>query len=107
MAKKKTAQTTKKDSKKTAAAVVGDAEEAVSGKHLDTVLKEVTAGTEKLDLDEWIQVQCPYCGEVFDVHATSEEAGQSMIEDCGVCCRPISLHIKVEDEELTVSAFRA
>lgn len=107
MAKKKTAQTQKKAPKKSAPPLPADAEEAVSGKHLDTVLKEVTAGTEKLDLDEWIQVQCPYCGEVFDVHATSEEAGQSMIEDCEVCCRPISLHIKVEEEELVVSAFRA
>lgn len=107
MAKKKTAQTQKKAPEKSAPAVLGDAEEAVSSKNLDTVLKEVTAGTEKLDLDEWIQVQCPYCGEVFDIHATSEEAGQSMIEDCAVCCRPISLHIKVEEEELTVSAFRA
>ena len=91
MAKKKTAQapTSKKTAKKPAPPVLGDAEQAVSGKHLDTVLKEVTAGAEKLDLDEWIQVQCPYCGEVFDIHATSEEAGQSMIEDCSVCCRPI------------------
>ncbi|MBK6659713.1 MAG: CPXCG motif-containing cysteine-rich protein [Proteobacteria bacterium] len=27
------------------------------------------------------------------------EAGQDYIEDCEVCCRPISLHVEVDDDE--------
>lgn len=78
-----------------------------SDSRLESVLKEVTAEQEKTPIEDWVQVECPYCGEGFEVHVTSEDDGQTMDEDCRVCCRPISLHIHREEDELEVSAHRA
>ena len=39
-------------------------------------------------LDE-TTIHCPYCGEPNNVLLDPSEAGQSYIEDCQVCCRPI------------------
>ena len=76
-------------------------------KDLDTIHNEVTAAPEKQHMEEWVSVDCPYCGEGIDVHVTSEQDGQTMYEDCGVCCRPVSVHIQIEDEEFQVEAHRS
>lgn len=34
-------------------------------------------------------IHCPYCGEPNRVLLDPQETGQSYIEDCQVCCRPI------------------
>lgn len=35
-------------------------------------------------------IGCPYCGEVIDVLIDSSDLGQQYIEDCQVCCKPIT-----------------
>ena len=41
-------------------------------------------------------IECPYCGEQFNVEIDISAGDQETIEDCYVCCRPISFHIKVD-----------
>lgn len=41
-------------------------------------------------------IACPYCGESIEILIDASEASQSYIEDCQVCCRPISLHVEVD-----------
>jgi hypothetical protein len=49
-------------------------------------------------------VNCPYCGEMIAVLINPEEAGQHYIEDCQVCCRPITFSIRLDEEgEVMVS----
>ena len=36
-------------------------------------------------------INCPYCGEVITVLIDPEDSGQQYVEDCQVCCRPISI----------------
>jgi hypothetical protein len=38
-------------------------------------------------------VNCPYCGESITVLIDPGDAGDSYIEDCQVCCRPITFAI--------------
>ena len=38
-------------------------------------------------------VSCPYCGESIEVLIDHEEAGHQYIEDCQVCCKPITFSI--------------
>ncbi len=38
-------------------------------------------------------VSCPYCGELLEVLLDPEEAGQSYIEDCQLCCKPITFTV--------------
>ena len=47
-------------------------------------------------LDE-TTIHCPYCGEPNNVLLDPSEAGQSYIEDCQVCCRPI-VEVFTEDD---------
>ncbi len=43
-------------------------------------------------------VYCPYCAEPLEVLIDAEEVGQQYIEDCQVCCKPISFAITVDSE---------
>jgi hypothetical protein len=40
---------------------------------------------------------CPYCGERISVVLDLSIEGQSYVEDCAVCCRPIALSYRVDD----------
>ena len=42
------------------------------------------------------QVSCPYCGESIDILVDPSIPEQSYIEDCQVCCRPITINVKIE-----------
>ena len=86
---------------------IEDREEKRHAKVLETVLNQVTAQPEIEHVEEDLTVACPYCGEEFEVHVTSEEDGQTMYEDCEVCCRPISLHVHTEEGELQIEAYRS
>jgi hypothetical protein len=39
------------------------------------------------------EIACPHCGENFPVQIDTSQPEQSIIEDCAVCCRPVSLAI--------------
>lgn len=39
-------------------------------------------------------VSCPYCGEPIAVLIDPQEAGQQYIEDCQVCCQPITFNVR-------------
>ncbi|WP_106805139.1 MULTISPECIES: CPXCG motif-containing cysteine-rich protein [unclassified Pseudomonas] len=42
---------------------------------------------------------CPYCGEVVETTVDLSGGDQIYIEDCQVCCRPITFVLQVHDEE--------
>ena len=46
---------------------------------------------------------CPYCGESISILIDCSVEQQSYIEDCQVCCRPISLSVSCdENDEVTL-----
>ena len=50
------------------------------------------------------RVSCPYCGEYLQVVVEPEEVEQQYIEDCQVCCRPITFAISSDmDGEIVVA----
>ncbi|GAB5451490.1 MAG: CPXCG motif-containing cysteine-rich protein [Halioglobus sp.] len=52
------------------------------------------------------KVSCPYCGESIEILIDQEEVGEQYIEDCQVCCRPITLQVLLDVEgRLSVSAY--
>ena len=57
-----------------------------------------------LELTETI-IYCPYCGEPNRVLLDPGEAGQSYIEDCQVCCRPITFLLAMEGSTVTAQVF--
>jgi Cysteine-rich CPXCG len=49
-------------------------------------------------------VACPYCGEPIELVIDDSVPEQRYVEDCSVCCRPIEVHVIVdESSELRVS----
>ena len=42
-------------------------------------------------------IDCPYCGESIDILLDMSVPSQRYIEDCQVCCRPISLGVDVDE----------
>ncbi len=41
-------------------------------------------------------VECPYCGETISLALDTSAGSQRYIEDCHVCCRPITVDLGVD-----------
>ena len=41
---------------------------------------------------------CPYCGQTISMVLDTSVSGQTYVEDCEVCCQPIEVSYKVEEE---------
>ncbi|HEY9255010.1 MAG TPA: CPXCG motif-containing cysteine-rich protein [Stenotrophomonas sp.] len=50
------------------------------------------------DLQHFLDIQCPYCGEWIGIVVDASVDEQSYVEDCQVCCRPIQLDVRVDDD---------
>ena len=50
-----------------------------------------------MDLLQTHDISCPYCGEVIQVIVDCSIGEQDYIEDCQVCCRPINIHVSLEE----------
>jgi hypothetical protein len=46
-----------------------------------------------MNLEEDVEVVCPYCGAIFTMFVDTSAGGYATIEDCQVCCRPIELFV--------------
>jgi hypothetical protein len=51
-------------------------------------------------LETTAEVSCPYCGEMITLFLDLSVETQTYIEDCSVCCQPMSVSYSVEDGEL-------
>ncbi|MGA2177229.1 MAG: CPXCG motif-containing cysteine-rich protein [Verrucomicrobiota bacterium] len=45
-------------------------------------------------------VQCPFCGQRFDLAIETSQAEQQFIVDCEVCCRPLRVSVTCEAGEI-------
>ncbi|EIL92442.1 CPXCG motif-containing cysteine-rich protein [Rhodanobacter spathiphylli] len=43
-------------------------------------------------------IDCPYCGESIEILLDASISSQQYIEDCQVCCRPITLSVEVDED---------
>jgi macrodomain Ter protein organizer (MatP/YcbG family) len=50
---------------------------------------------------------CPYCGEPITVLIDTSCAEQSYIEDCEVCCQPMTVNVWIDESgEVSFSLHR-
>lgn len=47
---------------------------------------------------ESVRLRCPHCGERFETLADTSGGDADYVEDCPVCCRPIELHLRLDDD---------
>ncbi len=52
-------------------------------------------------------ILCPYCNERLDIVVDASVEQQEYIEDCQVCCRPITFRVRVTPEETNVEVLSA
>ena len=53
-----------------------------------------------------IVIDCPYCGEAIELLIDDSVGDQQYIEDCHVCCRPITITVAIDGAgELHVTAM--
>lgn len=53
-----------------------------------------------MNLEDDVIVACPQCGEPFAIQVDTESGSYETIEDCSVCCRPISVSIQCRPGEI-------
>ena len=51
-------------------------------------------------MEEFATVQCPFCGQSFDVGVDTTIADQRFTTDCEVCCRPFEITVECADGEI-------
>ncbi len=57
------------------------------------------------DPERFVDIACPYCGEWITLALDLTGGDQHYIEDCQVCCKPISVRVRWDEEgEAQVSA---
>ncbi len=78
--------------------------EAAELAKLQKIFKEVATPDDAIGL-RYVDVDCPHCGEDFEIAVDPQEEGQEMIQDCSVCCKPITFSVEVIDGDVSVSAF--
>ena len=44
--------------------------------------------------------QCPYCWETISMLLDISHNNQSYIEDCEVCCNPIQVQLRIENQSI-------
>jgi len=50
--------------------------------------------------------ECPYCGETVEILVDPSVPDQEYVEDCSVCCRPMTLRVRVHgDGGISVTAL--
>lgn len=54
------------------------------------------------------RIDCPYCGEGFDINVDCSAGDQQYVEDCPVCCQPIEIatNVGLDGELIGVQALR-
>jgi hypothetical protein len=63
---------------------------------------QVTWETAMLEAAEY---ECPYCGESVETSLDLSGGDQTYIEDCQVCCRPITFVLQVHEDEWHLEVF--
>ena len=49
-----------------------------------------------MDFSRSVRLQCPYCGEWIEIVVEPTAGRQDYIEDCQVCCKPMSLRVSTD-----------
>ena len=82
-------------------------EHKTAEKIMETVLKEQSVEATAERLDQWVTLECPHCGEGTELHVIADMDGQSIDQDCTVCCRAFVAHIEIDEGEAHVGVEAA
>jgi len=73
---------------------------------LQKIFEEASKEAETRPPLQWVDLECPHCGDSFDVCVDPAEGDHSVTQNCQVCCKPVTLAVEVDGEDVSVSAFQ-
>ncbi len=82
-------------------------EHKTAEKIMETVLKEQSVEASVERLDQWVTLECPHCAEATELHVIADMDGQSIDQDCTVCCRSFVAHVEIDEGEAHVGVEAA
>lgn len=53
-----------------------------------------------------VKRRCPYCGERIELVLDNSAGGSQYVEDCQVCCRPITVVVQDNGEDAADAEVR-
>ena len=56
--------------------------------------------------EQEVHFQCPYCGEQISMVFELYYSNQEYIEDCEVCCAPISVSYSTDGEDIQLNSIK-
>ena len=57
-------------------------------------------------MEEFADIQCPFCGQAFEVVIDTSVAQQVFTTDCEICCRPMEVVAECKDGEILSAEAR-
>jgi hypothetical protein len=51
-------------------------------------------------MQESENIQCPFCGQTFEVALDTTQSAQCFTIDCEICCRPMEVSVQCEAGEI-------
>jgi ribosomal protein S27E len=51
-------------------------------------------------MNGFLTITCPHCGEDFKTAFDPSEGGAQFVVDCEICCRPISVTVRVRSGQI-------
>lgn len=56
---------------------------------------------------DFVDTWCPACGEPLELAVDTSAGAQSYVEDCQVCCRPMTVRVRIDGDGMpTVDVAR-
>lgn len=47
---------------------------------------------------DFVDTWCPACGEPLQLAIDTSAGPQSYVEDCQVCCRPMTVRVRIDED---------
>ena len=51
-------------------------------------------------MEAFERVQCPFCGETFELAVDTGVDSQTFTTDCEICCRPFEVSVECRNHEV-------
>ena len=58
-------------------------------------------------MEEFADIQCPFCGQTFEVVIDTSIARQVFTTDCEICCRPMEIVAECRAGEVVSAEARS
>lgn len=51
-------------------------------------------------MQSFVAIDCPHCGETFEIALDASEPDATFVTDCEICCRPMTLTVSCLNGEI-------